>query len=49
MRGTVPRTDLRQVIAATYHQVWWPSTEAVRFDGDRLPVWHEACRPAVQR
>jgi len=42
MRGTVSRTELRQVIAATYHQVWWPSTEEVRFDGDRLPVWHEA-------
>ena len=41
MRGTVSRADLRQVIAATYHQVWWPSTDAVRFDGDRLPVWHE--------
>jgi hypothetical protein len=42
VRGTVSRNDLRQVIAATYHQVWWPSTEVVRFDGDRLPVWHEA-------
>ena len=41
MRGTVSRAELRQVIAATYHQVWWPSTEVVRFDGDRLPVWHE--------
>jgi hypothetical protein len=41
MRGTVSRTELRQVIAATYHQVWWPSTDVVRFDGDRLPVWHE--------
>ena len=24
IRGTVPRTELREVIAATYHQVWWP-------------------------
>jgi hypothetical protein len=32
---------LRQVIAATYHQVWWPSTEVVRYDGDELPVWDE--------
>ena len=30
------------MIAATYHQVWWPSTATVRFDGDRLPVWDEA-------
>jgi len=42
IRGTVSRTDLRQVIAATYHQVWWPPTGTVRFDSDHLPVWHEA-------
>jgi replication initiator protein RepSA len=41
IRGTVARTTLRWVLAATYHQVWWPTTEAVRFDVDRLPVWHE--------
>jgi hypothetical protein len=41
-RGTIPRADLRQVLAATYHQVWWPSTDVVYFDGDHLPVWHEA-------
>jgi hypothetical protein len=40
-RGTFARTELRQVLAATYHQVWWPSTDTVRFDGDQLPVWHE--------
>ena len=44
IRGTVSRADLRQVLAATYHQVWWPSTDVVRFDGDQLPVWHEAVR-----
>jgi len=42
LRGTVSRADLRQVLAATYHQVWWPSTDVVRFDGNQLPVWHEA-------
>ena len=42
IRGTVSRRELREVIAATYHQVWWPSTTAVRFDGDHLPVWDEA-------
>jgi hypothetical protein len=41
-RGTFARAELRQVLAATYHQVWWPSTDVVRFDGDYLPVWHEA-------
>ena len=34
MRGTVSRTDLRRVLAATYHQVWWPDTSVVRFDQD---------------
>jgi hypothetical protein len=42
VRGTVSRAELRQVLAATYHQVWWPATDQVKFDGDRLPVWHEA-------
>jgi hypothetical protein len=42
IRGSVPRPVLRQVIAATYHQVWWPPTDTVRFDGDEPPVWDEA-------
>jgi len=41
LRGTISRAELRAVIAATYHQVWWPSTEVARYDGDRLPVWDE--------
>jgi len=41
IRGAIPRAVLRQVIAATYHQVWWPSTDVVRYDGDQLPVWDE--------
>jgi hypothetical protein len=41
IRGTVSRRELREVIAATYHQVWWPSTSTVRFEGDCLPVWDE--------
>jgi hypothetical protein len=41
MRGTVSRAELREVIAATYHQVWWPSTDTVRFDGNHLAVWDE--------
>ena len=40
IRGTVSRKDLRQVIAATYHQVWWPPT-VMRFDDGEAPVWHE--------
>jgi hypothetical protein len=42
MRGTVSRAELRQVMAATYHQVWWPSTYEVRFEGDYLPVRYQA-------
>ncbi len=41
LRGTVSRAELRQVLAATYHQVWWPDTSAVQFDGDHQPVWDE--------
>ncbi|WP_327090882.1 replication initiation protein [Nonomuraea sp. NBC_01738] len=40
MRGTVARADLRAVVAATYHQVWWPSTD-VLFEGAFSPVWQE--------
>ncbi|WP_084264492.1 replication initiator [Actinomadura macra] len=42
IRGTISRTELRQVVAATYHQVWWPSTDRVVYEGDRLPVWDQA-------
>ena len=42
IRGSVPRSVIRQVIAATYHQVWWPATNVIRYDGDSLPVWDEA-------
>jgi hypothetical protein len=41
VRGSVNRPLLRQVLAATYHQVWWPSTDAVVFEGDHLLVWDE--------
>src|SRR5262249_56185141 len=42
MRATISRAELRQIIAATYHQVWWPATDQVRFEGEYLPVWYEA-------
>jgi hypothetical protein len=41
LRGTVSRADLRRVIAATYHQVWWPSTDVVRFDAQHAPAWDD--------
>jgi hypothetical protein len=41
MRGTVSRKELREVIAATYHQVWWPPTSEPTYDGGHLPVWDD--------
>lgn len=38
MRGTVSRVELRQVAAATYHQVWWPQCDQVVYDCV-LPTW----------
>ena len=32
MRGTVSRAELRRVLAATYHQIWWPAAAAVKFE-----------------
>ena len=41
LRGTISRADLRQIIAATYHQVWWPPAGHVVYGEDELPEWHE--------
>ena len=41
LRGTISRRELREVLAATYHQVWWPPIDAVKFDDGRAPVWDE--------
>jgi hypothetical protein len=38
IRGAIPRALLRQVRAATYHQLWWPPHETPVYT-DRLPVW----------
>ena len=40
IRGTISRAELREVIAATYHQVWWPSTDEPVYV-DQLPEWHD--------
>jgi hypothetical protein len=42
MRGTVSRAELRRVLTATYHQVWWPAVSEVKYDGDDRLVWDEA-------
>jgi hypothetical protein len=41
MRGTLPRTLIQQITAATYHQVWWPPFDPDHrvFDPARPPVW----------
>ena len=39
MRGTIPRQIIRQVRAATYHQVWWPAHHTPVYEGQHLPVW----------
>lgn len=39
IRGTIARSLVRQLLDATYHQVWWPSTATVRHDDAHPPVW----------
>jgi hypothetical protein len=39
IRGAIPRRIVREVRAATYHQVWWPTHDEPVYDGRRLPVW----------
>ncbi|SDY44711.1 hypothetical protein SAMN05444365_102289 [Micromonospora pattaloongensis] len=39
IRGTIPRAVLRQVAAATYHQVWWPPADELVYSLDRPPLW----------
>ncbi|MEV0353137.1 replication initiator [Nonomuraea sp. NPDC050680] len=41
IRGTLPRAEVKQIAAATYHQVWWPPADRVIFDGDCLPEWED--------
>jgi hypothetical protein len=39
IRGTIPREVLRQVAAATYHQVWWPAARELVYTPERAPVF----------
>ena len=41
-RGAFPRQVIRDVRAATYHQVWWPAHDEVVYGLDRLPQWSAA-------
>ncbi len=38
IRGAIPRKVFREVVAATYHQVWWPPSDNPVFTDD-LPTW----------
>ncbi|GAB0103466.1 hypothetical protein JMUB6875_24390 [Nocardia sp. JMUB6875] len=39
IRGAVTKEILRQVTAATYHQVWWPHHDVEVYGAGRMPVW----------
>ncbi|GAA1797243.1 replication initiator [Planosporangium flavigriseum] len=41
IRGSIARTSLVRVAAATYHQVWWPRAEAPRYSVEHPPVWDD--------
>ncbi|WP_436785947.1 replication initiator [Yinghuangia sp. YIM S10712] len=41
IRGTVSRAELRQVAAATYHQVWWPNCDEPVYADDAAPAWDD--------
>ena len=41
IRGTIPRALLRQVVAATYHQLWWPTTSDPVYNDKHRPEWDE--------
>jgi hypothetical protein len=41
IRGAIPRALLRQVVAATYHQLWWPPHDKPVYTSDQAPVWDE--------
>jgi len=40
IRGAIPRALLRQVVAATYHQLWWPPHREPIYT-DQLPIWND--------
>ena len=53
IRGTIARSELRRVLAATYHQVWWPEARRQirrRRRAARLARSDRAvCRPGYRR
>jgi hypothetical protein len=49
LRGAIPHDTIRQVTAATYHQVWWPAHDELIYNGDRLPVWEPTVKAFIDR
>ncbi|HSL08287.1 MAG TPA: replication initiator [Pseudonocardiaceae bacterium] len=49
LRGAIPHDTIRQVTAATYHQVWWPAHDELIYSGDRLPVWEPTVKAFIDR
>jgi hypothetical protein len=47
IRGTIPRTELRAIAAATYHQVWWPAHDRQTYSGDHVPRWDDRTKGFV--
>jgi hypothetical protein len=47
VRGTIPRKLLRQVVAATYHQVWWPVHDVPVYSPEDPPRWDEQAEAYV--
>lgn len=42
VRGVIPRQTVRQVVAGTYQQIWWPPCATVVYPADGTqPVWDE--------
>lgn len=46
IRGVLPRAVMRQIVAATYVQIWWPSVDHIAYTPtDAQPAWDPAaCR-----
>lgn len=47
VRGTMPARVVRQVAAATYHQVWWPAFDRMVYSVDRPPLWDAEAKAYV--
>jgi hypothetical protein len=41
IRGAIPRALVKQVAAATYHQVWWPPHDKAVYRANEFPQWRD--------